>query len=112
MITPPKFEIQSQLNQDAARVMVTGELDLATIPRLKAETDALLDRSVRHLTLDLSQLTFVDSSGLSLFISLHERATAEGWTLSLTRPSGKTFSVFSITGADANLPFVEDQDIS
>jgi anti-anti-sigma factor len=111
MITPPHFEIQRELNDGIARLSVSGELDLATVPRLRAEAEALL-RSTRHLIIDLSRLTFVDSSGLSLFIILNDRAAEEGWTLALTRPPETTFSVFSITGADANLPFLDEQEQS
>jgi anti-sigma B factor antagonist len=105
----PEFEIRSELGQGTARLTLSGELDLATVPRLRAETQALLEQSARHLIIDLSRLTFVDSSGLSLFISLNYRASRENWTLSLTRPSGKTLSVFSITGTDAHLPFIDEQ---
>jgi anti-anti-sigma factor len=108
MITPPQFEIGSELSEGTARLTVSGELDLATVPRLRAEAEAVLEQSAQRLVLDLSRLTFVDSSGLSLFINLNERAAHEGWSLSLTRPPGNTFSVFSITGADANLPFIDD----
>ncbi len=108
-IMQPEFEIRSELGQGTARLTLSGELDLATVPLLRAEAQAMLERSANHLIIDLSNLTFVDSSGLSLFISLNDRATRENWTLSLTRPSGKTFSVFSITGTDAHLPFIDEQ---
>jgi anti-sigma B factor antagonist len=98
-IMQPDFEIHSELDRGTARLTLSGELDLATVPILRAEAQAMLEQSARHLIIDLSRLTFVDSSGLSLFISL-----------SLTRPPGKTFSVFSITGTDAHLPFIDEQD--
>jgi anti-anti-sigma factor len=107
-IAQPEFEIRSERVGDTARLILRGELDLATVPRLRAEAQAMLEQSAHHLVIDLADLTFVDSSGLSLFISLNNRATRENWTLSLTRPSGRTFSVFSITGTEAHLPFVDD----
>lgn len=108
-IVQPEFEIHSELGQGTARLTLSGELDLATVPRLRAEAQTMLERSARHIIIDLSRLTFVDSSGLSLFVALNDRAARENWTLSLTRPSGKTFSVFSITGTDTHLPFVDEQ---
>src|SRR5258707_13363609 len=78
-IMQPEFEIHSELGQGTARLTLSGELDLATVPRLRAEAQALLDQSARHLIIDLSRLTFVDSSGLSLFISLNDRASRENW---------------------------------
>jgi anti-sigma B factor antagonist len=115
MIKPSPFEIRSELTQNTARLTVIGELDIATVPRLQEEVHALLERAgehtatIRRLVIDLSQLTFIDSSGLSFLIALNDRATAEGWTLNLTRPSEPSVSIFHITGADKNLPFIEEE---
>ena len=69
---------------------------------------SLLARSVRHLLIDLSRLTFIDSSALRLFIVLNDRSSAEGWSLSLIRPTGQVRSVFEITGAEESLPFIDE----
>lgn len=107
MIMRSQFAIESELVEDSGRLTVVGELDIATVPRLRQAAQGLLARAAGHLTIDLSRVTFIDSSGLSLFIALNDRATGEGWTLSLTRPSGNAFTVFAITGADKNLPFID-----
>jgi anti-anti-sigma factor len=108
VIQASRFEIQSELLQDGARVNVTGELDLATAPRLAEAVQALLAKDTRSILIDLGRLSFIDSSGLRLFIALSDRATAEGWSLGLIRPSEQALSVFQITGAEANLPFIEE----
>ncbi len=106
---PSQFELQSELAAGRATVRVNGELDLATVPTLRGETQALLQQGASRIVLELSELTFIDSSGLSLLIELHNRSTEEGWTLQLTRPSQKAFSVFKITGADTSLPFIQGE---
>jgi anti-sigma B factor antagonist len=108
MQTPSQFEINVELTDGVARVRVAGELDIATVPRLEEKARALLSEGAERLVIDLRELSFVDSSGLSLFIALAKRAAQEQWTLSLTRPPERVFSVFRITGTDTNLPFVED----
>jgi anti-anti-sigma factor len=112
MIYPPSFDIRSELNADTRRLTVVGELDIATAPRLEDEVQAMLARGPGHLIVDLRELTFIDSSGLRLFILLSDRAVEEGWTLSLVRPSGQVRPVFQISGADKNLPFVDDPEPS
>ena len=109
MITEPQFEISSEMVHGTGRLIISGELDLSTVPHLRAKADALLEQSAQHLILDLSRMTFVDSSGLSMFIALNDQATRENWTLSLTKPPDSAFSVFSITGTDEHLPFIDDQ---
>jgi anti-anti-sigma factor len=93
---------------DTARLTVTGELDIATVPRLEEAVATVLAQGARSLIVDLSRLAFVDSSGLRMFITLNDRASAEGWSLGMIRPPDPSYSVFQITGAEENLPFIED----
>jgi anti-sigma B factor antagonist len=58
------------------RLRVTGELDVATAPLLRAELDELAAQS-QVVLIDLSQLEFVDSTGLQTLLSALRR-TSEG----------------------------------
>jgi anti-sigma B factor antagonist len=106
------FEIESVYDSESARLSLSGELDLATLSRVQDAVDALLVRPVKSLTIDLAGLSFVDSSGLRLFIVLDRRAAEEGWTLSLTRPQPQAMTVFRISGAEENLPFLEESSLA
>jgi anti-sigma B factor antagonist len=109
--TPPPqsaLEIDSELRGDTARLTPSGELDIATAPQLEQEVRSMLARSVPNVLIDLSRLTFIDSSALRLFIVLNERSSSDGWKLSLIRPTGQVRSVFEITGAEDSLPFVDE----
>jgi anti-anti-sigma factor len=102
------LEIEEHLAGFAARLTLRGELDIATAPRLEEAIAGVLARDVRELTIDLRALSFLDSSGLRLFIVLAERAVAEGWSLALVRPEMPALSIFQITRAEENLPFVDE----
>ncbi len=108
MVEPAPFEIRSEFDAATARLTVVGELDIATTPQLEEAARATIARGVRSLTIDLSELTFMDSSGLRRLIILDERASSEGWTLRLLKPAGPALTILTLTGADENLPFVED----
>ena len=108
MIRASRFDIRSEMQGDTARLTLTGELDIATVPRVEDAVAGALAQGARGVVADLSRLAFVDSSGLRMFITLTERAAAEGWSLGLIRPPEPAFSVFQITGAEENLPFIED----
>ncbi|HEY2217476.1 MAG TPA: STAS domain-containing protein [Solirubrobacteraceae bacterium] len=105
------FELESVREEGDALLTLSGELDIATIPRLEAAVDATLTGDLRTLTIDLSGLSFVDSSGLRMFIVLDQRASEEGWTLRLTRPGEQALMVFRVSGVEENLPFVEDASL-
>jgi anti-anti-sigma factor len=102
------FEIHGKLEGDTARIAIVGELDIATGPQLEKQARAMIARQVRELVIDLSQLTFIDSSGLRLFIALNDDASAGDWNLHLIRPSDAALTIFRITGAEENLPFTDD----
>jgi anti-sigma B factor antagonist len=86
-----------------AVIGVTGELDIATVgslgPAVRAE---LLQGSV---VLDLSGLSFMDSSGVRLIDTLLREVDAEGWTLTF-RPGLQRAvrQVLEMTGMLAVLP--------
>jgi anti-anti-sigma factor len=107
VIRASPFEIHTELKGEEARLMLVGELDIATVQRLEEAVENVLTRGARTVIVDLSPLAFMDSSGLRMIITLNERASEEGWTLGLIKPPESSFSVFQITGADENLPFIE-----
>jgi anti-anti-sigma factor len=106
------FEIESVHDVDTGRLKLSGELDLASVSRVEQAVEAALAQGARTLVLDLSELSFVDSSGLRLFIVLNERAVAEGWKLSMTRPQEQAMTVFVVSGLEENLPFTEKRTVA
>lgn len=108
MVKPSRFDIRREHREGKDRLRIVGELDMATATRLDDTVSALLSQGTRELVIDLSGLSFVDSSGLRLLIILNDRAAADGWHLQLVRPPNDAFVVFRVTGADRHLPFTTD----
>jgi anti-sigma B factor antagonist len=101
------LEIEEHVDAAGARLALRGELDIGTVPRLEEALASVLSGSPRELEVDLRELSFLDSSGLRQFIVLAERADREGWRLALVRPGPPALSVFQVTRAEENLPFVD-----
>ena len=108
MVEPARFEVRSEFEAGTGRLIVIGELDISTTPQLEEAAHATIARGVRDLTIDLRKLGFMDSSGLRLLVILNERAGNEGWILRLLKPADPVLTILVLTGADKNLPFVED----
>jgi anti-anti-sigma factor len=100
--------MESAHDGETGRLKLIGELDIATVPRVEEAAEAILRKGTRQLTVDLSRLDFVDSSGLRLFIVLQQRAGSEGWKLALVKPQPQALKVFRVSGVEQSLPFVED----
>ncbi len=102
------FGCQLEQSPDGVvRVVVTGELDLATAPAL--------ERAVHHahaggrlMVLDLRGVSFCDSTGLHLILRASRRARDEGRRLVIVRGSEQVQRLFALTGVDEQLEIVED----
>lgn len=66
----------------------------------------VLPRSTSMLILDLSQVSFFDSSGLAVLVGIQHRARARGITLALANPRPYMSEILRITGLDRALPMV------
>jgi anti-sigma B factor antagonist len=79
------------------RLIVDGELDVATVPRIELELCWLM-RSRASVLLDLTAVTFIDSAGAGLLWKAANDAKAGGWSLELTPPLGEIPRVLELTG--------------
>jgi anti-anti-sigma factor len=82
----------------AAVVGVDGELDAYSAPALEDLTASLRADGCHDLTLDLSQTTFVDSSGLRVLLALHTELSAGPGRLAIQAPSDPVTRLLEITG--------------
>ncbi|MFG3345702.1 STAS domain-containing protein [Streptomyces sp. NPDC048018] len=90
--------------EDADRMVITvsGEMDLASCPTLERAT-RVAPSSGTPLCLDMSGVTFMDSSGLNFLLILQRRLREAGSPLVLTGLQEGPKRVLALTGADAVL---------
>ncbi len=88
----------STLEGGGSLVTAAGELDLATVPDLE-DTLERADPAGR-LVLDLSGLTFLDSSALRLLIATIRRVDEAGGSISLVAPEPGVARVLEIAAID------------
>ncbi len=107
MVRPTNFEIKDRINGSAVTVGITGELDMTTVQTLSQHVEEHVSSGTTDLTLDLGDISFMDSSGLRLLIELNDRFTEHAWQLRLKPPRHESAAlVLRATGADSALPFV------
>ncbi len=87
------------VSNHAAGVLVSlsGELDLATAPELARELLDLIARPVGELTLDLADLTFLDSSGLGALYRTRQAADEQGIPMRLQAVPDHVMRVLDVT---------------
>ena len=104
------FDVRTTEEADGVRLALTGELDLATAPRVEEELEQAERARPGRIVLDLRGLTFIDSSGLRVIVAADARARAEGRRLTLVQGPEAVRRVFEITGLAGRLDIVDDDD--
>lgn len=104
VLTP--FAVHVAKDRERALVRLIGELDLAVAPQ--AEQAILQAEQGRPdlLELDLSTLSFMDSTGLRLMLTTRQRALESGRRLQLRRGSAAVQRVFEVTAVAPLFEFV------
>lgn len=91
------FELCSEDLGPWSVVMVRGEVDLATAPRLGEALRAVARRAA-GVVVDLGGVTFMDSSGVSALVRSREEMARRGGELVLTRATPTVRRILELTG--------------
>lgn len=102
------FDIVALRSGQAAVVRVRGELDLSTAPLLDKQLVRLADEGVQDVTIDLADLDFIDSSGLSALVAGLKRLREQGGDLELRSLKPRMLRMLEITGVTSVFRLVGD----
>jgi anti-sigma B factor antagonist len=91
-------------------VLVSGELDVATAPRLHEQLVALASRGHRRIAIDLDGVTLFDWMGLGAVLGVLARVRALGGELVLISPTAVVRELLELTELDGVLPIHESLD--
>jgi anti-anti-sigma factor len=84
-----------------------GELDVATADDVQAELERVEATDASSIVLDLSDLTFMDSTGVRLLVNAEVRSRADSSRLTLLRGRPAVQRVLELTSVDVLLPFAD-----
>jgi anti-anti-sigma factor len=91
-----------------ARVVVSGELDLATAPQLASAVEALARAGGQRGVVDRAAVAFIDSTGISGLLLEQAKLEANGAVLVLGPTSAQVESVLQMVGLSAE--FIRDDN--
>jgi anti-anti-sigma factor len=97
----PLLECHVTFVDDTARVVPMGEVDLASVGVVAQHLDDARAAGATAIVLDLSETTFIDSSGLHLALGWHERARRERFRFALkpgSRPVRRALDAAGLAG--------------
>jgi anti-sigma B factor antagonist len=87
-----------QIEPGVCVISPAGELDLYTCPEFKEELLRVISNGARHVVVDLTATTFVDSTALGVLLRGVERLRAQDGRLAVVCPDSTILRVFEVTG--------------
>jgi anti-anti-sigma factor len=100
------FGVEVREGELAVVVGVSGELDLASSPELESELERSTSSDAELLIIDLRELEFMDSTGLSVLVRAHQKATQSGKRFAVVKGSQQVQRLLSLTGVAERLTVV------
>jgi anti-sigma B factor antagonist len=97
------FDAEIRKCEHHGLVMLAGELDTATAGQLYEMFAELAREGIRHIALNLAELDFIDSTGMSVLVTEHKRAQSMGGELIIFSPKRPVRKAFEVTGLNEYL---------
>jgi len=101
------LEFETRELEGRAHVTLRGELDLSTADKVERELFRIEETGPELVVLDLSELTFLDSTGLRMIVGADQRARQSDRRLTVVRGPATVQRVFEITKLDGRLEMVD-----
>lgn len=104
------FNVEIHNGSQAVVIGVSGELDLASSPALEQELERGAAAQAEVVIVDLRKLEFMDSTGLSVLVRAHQRATENGQRFGVVRGPQQVQRLLSLTGVADRLNLADSPD--
>ncbi|OQX96636.1 hypothetical protein B6I21_00385 [candidate division KSB1 bacterium 4572_119] len=112
LIQTDKIEVKNMehkvLKKDGfAVVQLSGEIDVSVAPQLRNALKELIDSGTVNLVVDLSEVAFIDSSGLGIFVVAYKLAKTKEGTIRFAAARPEVLKVIKLTRLDKHLQLFE-----
>ncbi|RVU14504.1 anti-sigma factor antagonist [Streptomyces antnestii] len=103
----PKIGISHRDEKGWTVVEVHGEVDVATVPRIREYVSACIDAGRHHLIVDMVGVPFMDSTGLGLLVGIGKRIRTHTGDLRLVVTNPGVLQIFRVTSLHRALPIYD-----
>jgi anti-sigma B factor antagonist len=85
---------------DRATLRIEGSLDAVSVSEIRSTIDGIVQLERRYVTVDLSALRLIDSSGVGAIVSLYKRLREVGGQVQVTGLRDQPLAIFKLLGLD------------
>jgi len=105
------FDIKTeQLANDTYAISLSGEIDLYTAPEFKQQLLEVIGEGARHVIVDLTSTTFIDSTTLGVLVGGLRRLRSADGDLTIVCSDPNISKIFEITGLDRVFDLTDTRD--
>jgi len=101
------MKITKNIDGEALRISLEGNLDEITSPAAEIEINNSLDNGIRKVIFDLSGVNYISSIGIRLLIVVHKDAIKHGRSALIEKMSPKAKEILEVVGI---LPLFEEKE--
>ena len=106
MRSPAPLSITVEPLEEARLIRAVGEIDISSVDAIRSELECARQEAATVL-LDLSDVTFIDSSGLHLLLDASRSAAVDDWPFFIVRASAAVQRLIEVSGTADLLALVE-----
>jgi anti-sigma B factor antagonist len=103
-------EVNVETADDVLIVRPMGEIDLGRSPSLRQQLGQAMSRDYNRLIIDLSEVPYMDSSGVATLVEAMQQSRRAGSKLVLCGLQERVRSIFEIARLDTVFTIVEDRE--
>jgi anti-sigma B factor antagonist len=101
--------VKTEVKNDLTVCCVEGEIDINTAPDIKKAFEKLIAKKTPKIVINLTKVTYVDSSGLATLVEILKNMRAYGGRMRLTNMPHKIKSLFEITKLEKLFEIIADE---
>ncbi|MBE5741300.1 MAG: STAS domain-containing protein [Clostridiales bacterium] len=100
------MQIKSRVVNRTLYILLSGELDEYTAPTVRKNLDTLMQtqKGFIQIVMDLSELTFMDSTGVGVLIGRYKKMRESNKPIFITNPSRNAERIFKMSGLYEIMP--------
>lgn len=100
--------VTTQTTASGSLIKVTGEVDVSCADTLRSALAAALEDGAPQITVDLSEVSYIDSTGIGVLVGAAHKAAEQNGMLSVAHPQKNVARVLALLGVDSELNVVLD----
>lgn len=103
-----ELDIKTERGEGACAVILDGEIDVYTAPRLKEELVSVVESGCPNVVVNMEKVGFIDSSGPGVLVSALRRARERDGVVRIVCTRDNILKIFRITGLDKVFPIYSE----